>query len=96
VAQPLQSSDVRVLVLMGSQDTQQAPVALATFNRRHLRPGLCSVLVEGADHGLNVGGRQWPGVWPLVTQLMTSPTGEAFNQACTKSGGVVSTQRSRP
>jgi hypothetical protein len=96
VARPLQDSDARVLVLMGAQDARQAPAALAAFNRRHLRPGICSVQVEGADHGLQVDGRQWPGLWPLVTQLMTSPTGQAFDQACTRSGGVISSQRSRP
>lgn len=92
----LQHGTGRALVLMGTRDARQSPDALKAFNRQHLRPGVCSVLIDGADHGLQVNGQQWPMLWPLVTALVLSASPEAFDQACTAAGGVVSTHRSRP
>jgi hypothetical protein len=82
VAVPLEQSRTPTLVLMGDGDAQQAPEGLLRFAKRHQRPGLCARLVPGADHGIRVEGRQWPGLWPLVQGLVQAPTALAFAQQC--------------
>jgi hypothetical protein len=82
VAAPLGQSRTHTLVLMGGADAVQPPEGLLRFEKRHLRPGMCTRLVPGADHGLRVGGKQWPRLWPLVQGLMAAPTAMAFAQQC--------------
>ena len=82
VAQPLQESQVRALVLLGSADPVQAPEGLERLAHQHSRPGLCARLVAGADHGLRVEGHQWPGMWPLVQGLWQAEGQQAFARRC--------------
>lgn len=82
VAQPLQQSPVRALVIMGDADAVQAPEGLRRLAMRHARPGLCTRLLPGADHGLRVSGRLWPGLWLLVQGLWAAEGPQAFAQRC--------------
>lgn len=82
VARPLQDSHVRVLVLMGTEDERQPPQALQLFRDKHLRTGLCTRLVEGADHGLRIGKQRWSGLWPLVHGLISAPDDHTYAERC--------------
>jgi hypothetical protein len=82
VAEALGKSRTPTLLLMGQADAVQAPEGLQRFETQHHRPQLCTRLVAGADHGLRVEGRQWPGLWPLVQGLVQAPSAPAFAQRC--------------
>lgn len=82
VAELIGKSRVPTLVVMGSADQAQAPQGLARFEARHQRAMLCTRLVTGADHGLKQKTERWPGLWPLIQDLMSATNAQRFAQRC--------------